>query len=388
MNQNTFIDKIKDLETQYNSGIIDSAGEISVIYYNDLKDYKNALFWVKKGAYKGDKSLQDLLYAIYARKWYGDIEPDEIESFEWHQLYHDCETDPLNSYMGNIKEFFNIKEKAEEGDAESQYLLAKKYYQESHCKQEFNEKYLYWLRKSADNGFSQAQFYLGYHLFYGDYFNDSDIHQAVNILENLNEDDPYTSKIKDPNRNSLIDETPSYETVMSRIYEIRDLVDECYNKYKRNNAFSQLKLAGIYFTGYRVFPNGKRAIELLKRVSKKDNKFAYVAHYALGLYYSHYLHNKPDYKKAFKHFIEAERFGCTDAYHHLAICYMEGKGVEKDKTLEQYYWDLASKYDSGWSVWRPLLYSLFLIIKTLFHPPMEIWKKYRNLDLIKQRLFN
>ncbi len=97
---------------------------------------------------------------------------------------------------------------------------------------------------------------------------------------------------------------------------------------------------------YKDIRNPQKAIELLKRASKKGNGAAY---YSIGnlYYYGEYL--PKDDKKAFENWEMAVKLRCYTAASHLAYSYIDGVGCEKDENKGVELHKLAVEHGSGFS---------------------------------------
>ena len=151
-----------DAQAQYTLGEMYTKGEVV------RQDYKEALKWYTKAAEQGDKYSQYRLGTIYAspdaeRYKYVPLE-DYKEALKWYTKA--AEQGHLGAKQGKDYVSLKILEKekaplmAKQGDAQAQYTLGKMYTKGDVVRQDYKEA-LKWYTKSAEQGYLEAQDFLG-----------------------------------------------------------------------------------------------------------------------------------------------------------------------------------------------------------------------------------
>ncbi len=129
-------------------GVSDAFFNIGKMYFlgeGTQKNIEKGLYWLKKGAEQGDGLAQSMLGYIYLNG-FGNVEMNIQKGVYWYEKY--AEQDDRD----NVAEF--------------QFKLALLY---SQNKQVLNKnKSIYWLKKSAENGYAKGQYYLAVAYFQGD----------------------------------------------------------------------------------------------------------------------------------------------------------------------------------------------------------------------------
>jgi TPR repeat protein len=141
-NEKAFLWIKKSAEHGYVSGMRELAKK-----YLAKSDKKNALYWFKLAANKGDSESKEYLEIFFM--------PEELEKvsvkamkgdgYDAYRLYRYYSIISLNEK----KEKFWIKKAAENGYAKAQFIYAQD------CSQ---DKEIFWIKKAAENGYPQAQF--------------------------------------------------------------------------------------------------------------------------------------------------------------------------------------------------------------------------------------
>ena len=189
--------------------------------------------------------------------------------------------------------FKNMKIKAEEGDALSQYTLADMYHQGQGAPQNI-EQALHWLKMSAQQGFRFAQNNLGlmYQNGYG---------------------------------------TPVDHTEAFYWFQLA-----AWQDYPE----AQFNLGIMYYEGYGVAQDYEESFKWQEQAAENGNANA---QFNLGTMYYEGIGVDQDYYKAFAWSQAAARQGHMEAQNNLGSLYAEGKGTEKNETLAFIWYKQAAE---------------------------------------------
>lgn len=115
---------------------------------------------------------------------------------------------------------------------------------------------------------------------------------------------------------------------------------------KLGNAAAQYNLGMAYACGYYgVTPDKEKAVFWLKKSAKGENPMACVQ---MGLYKLYTVKTDKAYKKAFEYFQNAYYLGEEEAVINLGLCYLQGKGVERNpKEAVKCFSEAVKKTNSG-----------------------------------------
>jgi TPR repeat protein len=147
------IDKLQDLETQFNAkfNLLELKYNLGVRYHNGRgveQDYTKAKEWYEKALQKSD--------------WLVDTEIESEAQFNLGTLYYDG----LGVEQNYKKAFEWYQKAAERGHTRAQYNLSVIYYKGQGLKKDI-VKAIKWLEESAKQGDIEAQYELGTMLYYG-----------------------------------------------------------------------------------------------------------------------------------------------------------------------------------------------------------------------------
>ena len=198
---------------------IDTQKELGDKYRN--KDHARALYWYRKAAENGDADTQRLLASMYL--WGGGVSRDETEATKWW-------TKATEQYS----------KAAEQGDAQAQFELGEMYdFPFWNMDTDLFLKATKWYRKAAEQGHAVAQYRLG-NLYYFNFKNNS---EAIKWY-----------------RLSAAQDDAEAQYSLGRMYYEGDGVKQDYNQavewYRKSaeqgNAIAQYDLGDMYENGYGV----------------------------------------------------------------------------------------------------------------------------------------
>ena len=282
----------------------------------------------------------------------------------------------------NQSKFDQLKQQAEEGNAQSQFELANLYALGNGIEQSDVLAYV-WYKAAADNGFLEAEYFLG-----ECYFNGVGVEKNNNIaVEHYQKAlvagyEQASIKLAEMffctglivlwegDANYTEDEailflTKSFEYRGSDIFKE---IGEVYCSLEFNDSFQKviewlesfayqgyvdakywlgeicLKYAGFYMIGYGVNIDNERARSLVIKAASFGNSDAYV--YSSIMLFNDAKNNKSVAKIVFerlKFVVEKDLDGCNKAWVHLLLAnfYDQGLGVDSNLELAQYYYNLV-----------------------------------------------
>ena len=225
------------------------------------------------------------------------------------------------------------------------YDIGEEYYYGKGVEQDY-AKAVECYEQSADMGYADAQFRLGYFYFYEYYhenYNEME-KERINGLELL---------IKAANQGHV-----KAQDELGLIYldgygwVDEPIVGQDYTKAleyftkaaNQGYASAQTSLGYCYEKGYGVKQDYKKAVEYYKIAAEKGDAFG---QYHLGDCYEKGYGVKRNYKEAVKYYTLSSDQGNINAIAALGTCYRYGKGVKKDLTiareLEKRCWELFDK---------------------------------------------
>ena len=206
-----------------------------------------------------------------------------------------------------------LKKYAEAGNVNAQYLIAI-YFSEK----EDYQKYLYWLRQSAENGCTKAWYLLA--------------------MDSNNNKEAFKWCLK-----SAIIGNIHAQNLLGNFYyggtgckkDIKKALKWYKISAKHNEDLAQESLGYMYEKGKRVKQNYKKAIYWYRKSTKQNNEYA---QYNLGYLYEKGRGVKQNYKKALEWYKQSAINDFPDAQYRLGYFYEKGKGTKKnlEKALEWY----------------------------------------------------
>lgn len=281
-----------------------------------------------------------------------------------------CLVFALSICLGNELENFNeIRRKAENGDAESQYKLAKLYLSESANLTVDKEKAFYWANKSAEQGYPPAYNFLGtsyyvgtgveknpqkaveyyekaiqkgevqamYHLAVLYYFGEDgvkpDYEKAYNLLKRAIDEGKYCQAYE--LLGVMYSQGAYVKKDMGKAIELMEMAVKC------GSSTAKMNLASFYYNKEYGILDYARALPIFKEMAENGNKSAMVI---MGLMYNNGEGVPKDVKSAYDWFYKAmaagensvleliEILAETEPYmmYKLGYMYYMGDLLEKD----------------------------------------------------------
>ena len=339
------IDNIKNAlkyyERAFYLGDVNIAKKIGFIYLNDeeLSDVKKAIEWYEKGLSLGDYSLNFDLAYVYLNDRF---------------VPHDYK-----------KGLAYLSDGVKHNDPESLYLYARVRETGMYKVEPDKKAYIYYLKKAAALGQDDALLDLGYY-----YYNKGKYDDALDCFAQCDLDyvgvywcmaTIYETKKADY-KNALfyyrMAAEEDFPDALERLAEAY-LGDErglekdektALKLFKRaaklGNAAAQYNLGMAYACGYYgVTPDKEKAVFWLKKSAKGENPMACVQ---MGLYNLYTVKTDKACKKAFEYFQNAYYLGEEEAVINLGLCYLQGKGVERNsKEAVKCFSEAVKKTNSG-----------------------------------------
>jgi len=236
-----------------------------------LRDYNMAFEWFTEGSRSKNSGLCLYMLALCYAEGHG-VQKDPEQSKKLYELA-----------------FPAVEAAAERGEVFAQCALANYYYFAlGKCKEDFMRA-VEWYKKSADNGYAAAQYYLGYCYFKG-----------------------------------------------RGVEQNREKAAELYQKAAEDGyAEAQCNLGYCYYTGKGVTQDYKKAFDWYSRAAEHGSALAI---FDVGQCYFYGHGTDQDIERAIAHFSRAAKDGNAAAQYNLGFCYYYGRGVEKnlERAIELY----------------------------------------------------
>lgn len=328
---------IKELTELADNGDSDAALKLAEYYYNREEDgdYDIAIEWYKKSAEQGNSQAQVKLGVFYS-EGFGVPENYEKTLELYFKAANDGNTDALTRiadcyYNGEIlgrdkdKAFKYYMKAAELDDAYGQYMIGK-YYSTQDYKKKINKKLMVaWYKKSAEQGYADAQYELGglYKLGNGV---EKDEKKALDLLV----------KAAKQGQESALFDVGSWYIDADQVYKEKHPVPDfltalkCFikmNEYRRSETVIEA------LNNYLELPiNDKREdsnkiFEFIKDLADEGHSYA---KRLLGDCYFYGFGVEQDYLKAISLYNEASKDFNMQAINGIAYCYFYGLGVKQD----------------------------------------------------------
>lgn len=332
---------LKYYERAFYLGDIEVAKKIGFIYLNneELKDVPKAIEWYEKGLSLGECSLNFDLAYVYLNDRF---------------VPHDYK-----------KGLAYLLDGVEHNDPESLYMYARVRETGMYKVEPDKKAYIYYLKKAAALGQDDALLDLGYY-----YFEKNDYDKALDCFAECELDDArlYWSIaiICEAKKQDYKNALRYYQAAMEM--DFPDAIERIAEAYlgdelglekdektalklfkraaKLSNAAAQYNLGMAYACGYYGLTADKdKAIYWLKKSVKGENPMACLQ---MGLYYFYTVQTESAYKKAFELFTDAYNFGEDQAIINIGLCYLQGKGVERNpKEAVKCFKEAAKTANSG-----------------------------------------
>ncbi|PIE46864.1 MAG: hypothetical protein CSA42_06220 [Gammaproteobacteria bacterium] len=231
-------------------------------------------------------SLATMLTACQIKAVSVDLDNKQVNQIEASQASQRV----INTGNGTITiDFDKVKKQAERGDAEAQYLLGLAYHDYSLDYEHSDRKAVEWFAKSANQGYANAQFYLG--VMYGSGVIGSGVY-------------------------------PDYAKEAEWLIKAAN----------QGHGQAQVNLSKMYFRGEGVEQDNVKALEWLTKAANEGYAQAQID--LAGLYYSGEYGVEQNTVKAVEWLIKAANQDNTEAQAILSSMYKKGEGVEHEKAIE------------------------------------------------------
>ena len=332
---------LKCYERAFYLGDIEVAKKIGFIYLNneELKDVPKAIEWYEKGLSLGEYSLNFDLAYVYLNDRF---------------VPHD--------YKKGLK---YLLDGVHHNDPESLYMYARVRETGMYKVEPDKKAYIYYLKKAAALGQDDALLDLGYYYYKKGKYDDAldcfaqcelevvGLYWAIATICETQKAD-YKNALFYYQMAMEMDFPDAIER-MAEAYLGDELGLERDEKtalklFKRaaklGNAAAQYNLGMAYACGYYgVTADKDKAIYWLKKSAHGENPMACLQ---MGLYYFYTVQTESAYKKAFDLFTDAYNFGEDQAIINIGLCYLQGKGVERNpKEAVKCFKEAAKTANSG-----------------------------------------
>lgn len=359
------------------------------------KNYPRAV--VKMGIFYHDglgveKDISKSVECFERAKAMGDPDADNMLAFIYKKDTVADGTDPVKAFEFNLK-------RANEGDAEAQFLVFKAY-DDGVGVEENRELAHEWLKKAADNGHVSSQALMGFYemlksrnssaVEYWEKASAGGNLKAANDLAGLYLDgyeDIPMNKARAIELLSFAVENnyPDSQVVLGRCYllgngveknpsmgiqlflkaaetnneEAQKMLGCCYlhgdgvvkdvnsaiswfeKAAEQGNLFSKFMLAEMFSTDEYVAPQYLRAEQLYREIiSKGEGEFYEDSLFSLAYMFTSRTSN---HYAAFPLWKELAEKGNSGAQYNLGLCYYHGRGTEKDYNLAKHWWSLSAE---------------------------------------------
>ncbi len=280
---------------------------------------------------------------------------------EYFKMAENCEFGKEGFIRSETEAMLWYRKAAENGFAEAQYVLGKKYEtggetykadedkafaylllaaEQNHLKAQFEIANYYlaeedfnntfkWMREAADNGMSEAQFFIATSLLYGENGVEQNAEQALIWLRKA-------AKNKNTEAALLLGQAlfEGYYTEADKDAAIAYL-QQATDDHSVNAA---IYLANIYLDKSSDYYNEQSANEILKKIDYLSDPVLFQSIWIKKMdaimdtaeIYYHGVEGKPNYEKALYLFREGAKMSNNRAVYGLALSSYEGKGVKKE----------------------------------------------------------
>ncbi|MDE6000717.1 MAG: sel1 repeat family protein, partial [Clostridia bacterium] len=243
--------------------------------------------------------------------------------------------------MSNINElsFDELLKLAESGEAEAQYKLALRYHKANGVEEDF-EKAMYWYEQSANQGYLNAQAWLGCNYRNGYNYGmcvDVDYEKALYWYGKAAEqgDAESIEEIK------TIREIIRLQEEYNRKYGLDINLDEELKAAEQGNVDSQMKVANYYENATDGNVDLKKAAYWYGQAAKQGNS---KAQYKYGSFCEHGLTDETNcIEKALYWYEQSAKNGCAEAQYCLGLWYQTGYYSGQDLKKSVYWYEQAAK---------------------------------------------
>ena len=232
---------------------------------------------------------------------------------------------PLMINSGNIQKsiFSDLTRKAEQGDAEAQYMLGEMYNYGLRVPQDY-QKAVEWYQKAAEQGYADAQYMLGFMYHHGQGV-PQDYQKAVKWFKKVADQGVAAAQ----NNLGLM-----YKNGLGVEKDYQKAVKWFKKAADQNLALAQFNL-GFMYRHEDILQDYQKAVKWYQKAA--DQGLA-AAQYSLGFMYEKGQGVPQDYQKAVKWYQKAADQGHAYAQYMLGVMYHHGQGVPQDyhKAVEWY----------------------------------------------------
>ncbi len=223
--------------------------------------------------------------------------------------------------------FENNLRKAEQGNAEAQYLVGKKHYDDKNY-----EEGVKWIRWAAEQGVADAQRYLG--VCYGNGQGvEQDDAEAVKWFRKAAEQGAAKAQY---------DLGVCYNYGLGVEQDYAEAVKWYRKAAEKGDADAQSNLGVCYVNGSGVEQDYAEAVKWYLKAAEQGDADA---QYNLGVCYDNGSGVEQDYAEAVKWFRTAAKQDNADAQYNLGVSYYNGSGVEQDYAEAVNWWIKAAEQD-------------------------------------------
>lgn len=325
------------------SGLIGTGG---YLYWGDNPRLKRGISYYEDGAF--DKACNILL--PLANKGYakaqliiGDCYADgngfiidTEEAVKWYRLAADQELPEAQHrmykcYREGIGIDCNVanaakwcRRAADAGYEEAMHDMGVMYISGTGVEQNYKSSFK-WFRKGAECGHPMCLYKFGICYKYG-----------LGVEKDEDEAMKWQNKAVDKWREMAKNGNTDAMVQIAKLYEEGDVVEldkeEAVNWYRKGadngNEIAQFKLASCYHRGEGIEEDQEESAKWMKKVAEKTKNGEY--QWVMGRYYQEGWGVQKDSVEAVKWFARAAKKGYAEAKYFLAMCYLNGDGVEKD----------------------------------------------------------
>ena len=311
------------LESAANRGNVEAMVEVGKCYASGNgidKDLEKAFKWFLKAAKFGDTGAQFAVYEAYLKGYGVEANPEQAQY--WLDQYNK----KMQKEARKHAVVYNKKlvKKAQNGDAESQFLLAGCYYNGDGVLQDFNETY-YWSMKAAQQNYPEGVTAVG-QLYY----------KGQGVAQNYEEAVRWFQKgeqLNEPMAYYFLGEC--YENGYG-VPENKEMAFNCYkNAAEGGDRGGMSSLASCYYFGQGTAENNEEAFKWFSKAADLGDAYS---DQQMGVCYQFGWGVEPDSIKAFKHIKKAADAGYFYSMKTLGLFYVWGYACEPDSVLAIEWW--------------------------------------------------
>lgn len=218
------------------------------------------------------------------------------------------------------RSFEELKNSAEQGDAEAQYKLGLMYFEGTEIVKDLSKAET-WISNAAKNGSVDAQMFLGYCLETGQFGRvEYELPFAL-----------YQSAAEKGNIKALLYIGNMYMTGTGTNQDTQKAIEYFFKAASHNEPISQMHIGDFYFFGkYGFEQNYQEAFSWYEKAALQGDP---ESQYKLGYCYNFGLGIIQDFNKAMEYYTLAANQNMEEAQFNLGNHYLNGNGVEKNEKL-------------------------------------------------------